>query len=167
MHGLVSTLLAALVALAALTSSKPDSQPSVVGSTRIDENKHNQDIAIKEVCYLEMYEAKDWSTLSYQKETLVKDEYARSVYLTDGYKKDENGAEYYYKSFCYKDFKYSEHKEKTFGDSNAASVVDGGIGRAFRNVNIVGNGGAGDSSSLETGKGDTEATKSGLGKNLY
>lgn len=54
-----------------------------------------------------------------------------------------------------------------FGDSNAASVVDGGIGRAFRNVNIAGNGGAGDSSSLETGKGDTEATKSGLGKNLY
>ncbi|PRQ73397.1 hypothetical protein AAT19DRAFT_16150 [Rhodotorula toruloides] len=40
-------------------------------------------------------------------------EYARSVYLTDGYKKDENGAEYYYKSFCYKDFKYSEHKEKS------------------------------------------------------
>uniref|UniRef100_A0A0K3CND2 Uncharacterized protein n=1 Tax=Rhodotorula toruloides TaxID=5286 RepID=A0A0K3CND2_RHOTO len=150
MHGFVSTLLAALVALAALANSNP-----VVGSTRIDENKHDQDIEIKEVCYLELYEAKDWSTLSYQKETLVKDEYARSVYLTDGYKKDENGAEYYYKSFCYKDF------------NNAASVVDGGIGRAFRNVNIVGNGGAGDSSSLETGKGDTEATKSGLGKNLY
>lgn len=54
-----------------------------------------------------------------------------------------------------------------FGDSNAASVVDGGIGRAFRNVNIQGNGGAGDSSSLETNKGNTEANKSGLGKNLY
>lgn len=37
------------------------------------------------------------SQLNYQRETLVKDEFARSVYLTDGYKKDETGEEYYYK----------------------------------------------------------------------
>lgn len=68
---------------------------------------------------MELYEASQVSSLSYQKETLVKDgasnpcpfpldradlqqsraaaEFSRSVYLTDGYKKDETEQEWYYK----------------------------------------------------------------------
>lgn len=79
------------------------------------------EVSQKEVCFMELYEASQVSSLSYTKETLVKDgasasffapfpaafadlerfrplaEFSRSVYLTDGYKKDETEQEWYYK----------------------------------------------------------------------
>ncbi|TNY19253.1 hypothetical protein DMC30DRAFT_418071 [Rhodotorula diobovata] len=142
-----------------------DIGPSVVGSSRIDDVQEQEEVSQKEVCFMELYKAEDVSSLSYTKETLVKDEFSRSVYLTDGYKKDESGAEYYYKSFCYKAFHYSSHKEKTFGDSNAASIVDGGIGRAFRNTNVESDGIDANDGTLKKFTEDEQANKGGLGKN--
>ncbi|GAA5914175.1 hypothetical protein JCM8208_003929 [Rhodotorula glutinis] len=139
--------------------------PSVVGSSRIDDVQEQEEISQKEVCFMELYEASQVSSLSYQKETLVKDEFSRSVYLTDGYKKDETEQEWYYKSFCYKAFHYSSHKEKTFGDSNAASVVDGGLGGAVRNTNVQSDGIDANDGTLKKFTEDEQGNKGGLGKN--
>lgn len=95
-------------------------------------------------------------------------------------------------SFCYKAFHYSSHKEKSasrspsppgpppvpaltrpppshalaaFGDSNAASIVDGGIGRAFRNTNVESDGIDANDGTLKKFTEDEQANKGGLGKN--
>ncbi|GAA5854012.1 hypothetical protein JCM9279_003762 [Rhodotorula babjevae] len=139
--------------------------PSIVGSSRIDDVQEQEQVSQKEVCFMELYEASQVSSLSYTKETLIKDEFSRSVYLTDGYKKDESEQEWYYKSYCYKAFHYSSHKEKTFGDSNAASIVDGGLGGAVRSVNVAADGIDANDGTLKKFTEDEQGNKGGLGKN--
>ncbi|GAA6048133.1 hypothetical protein JCM3770_003677 [Rhodotorula araucariae] len=159
---LYTLLLGARAAIGAGAGAAFD--PSLAASSRIDDVQEQEVIAQKEACFLELYQASDVEKLSYTKETLIKDEFARSVYLTDGYKKDEDGQEYYYRSFCYKAFHYSSHKEKTFGDSNAASIVDGGLGRATKNTNVVSDGIDANDGTLKKLTEDEDASKSGLGK---
>lgn len=68
-------------------------------------------------------------------------------------------------SFCYKQFHYSEHTQKTFGDSGAGVIVDSGIGNAFRNKHVNSNGISADDGTLKTLKGEKEVTGDGASHN--
>lgn len=69
-------------------------------------------------------------------------------------------------SFCYKQFHYSEHTQKTFGDSGAGVIVDNGIGNAFRNKHVDSNGISADDGTLKTLKGEKEITGDGASHNM-
>lgn len=68
-------------------------------------------------------------------------------------------------SFCYKQFHYSEHTQKTFGDSGAGVIVDSGIGNTFRNKHVDSDGISADDGMLKTLKGEKEITGDGASHN--
>lgn len=68
-------------------------------------------------------------------------------------------------SFCYKQFRYSEHTQTTFGDSGAGVIVNGGIGNAFRNKKIESDGISADDGMLRELKGEKEITGDGTSHN--
>ncbi|GAA5954672.1 hypothetical protein JCM8115_004657 [Rhodotorula mucilaginosa] len=149
-------------ALAALRGATDD---GIIATTSIDEQAKSQDLSLKEVCYMALYKEEDYGSLKYTKEILVQDKQSRNVYVSDGYKESNDGATYIYRSFCYKQFHYSEHTQKTFGDSGAGVIVDSGIGNAFRNKHVDSNGISADDGTLKTLKGEKEVTGDGASHN--
>ncbi|GAA5990609.1 hypothetical protein JCM10908_003151 [Rhodotorula pacifica] len=166
---MVKVLLGVLVLLsglqAALAVVRGANGDGIIASSSIDEQAKDQDLSLKEVCYMELYKEEDYGSLKYTKEILVQDKQSRNVYVSDGYKESNDGATYIYRSFCYKQFHYSEHTQKTFGDSGAGVIVNGGIGNAFRDKKIDSDGISADDGTLKTLKGDKEITGDGASHN--
>ncbi|BGP22382.1 hypothetical protein Rt10032_c07g3152 [Rhodotorula toruloides] len=78
------------------------------------ENEHAasayEEVALKEICYRNLYADVAAFTVKYQKEVLVADKADGKVYLADGTRKDENNVEFYYEEFCYKQYKLKDHE---------------------------------------------------------
>ncbi|POY76075.1 hypothetical protein BMF94_0798 [Rhodotorula taiwanensis] len=158
------TLWSTLTAVQAVLSTAGGN--GIIASTSIDEQAKAQDLSLKEVCYLELYKEEDYGSLEYSKEVLVQDKQSRNVYVSDGYKESTDGATYVYRSFCYKQYHYSEHTQTTFGDSGAGAIVDGGIGNAFRNKKVDSNGISADDGTLQRPRNDKELSGDGASHNL-
>ncbi|BGO97305.1 hypothetical protein RTBOTA2_001933 [Rhodotorula toruloides] len=94
------------------------------------ENEHAasayEEVALKEICYRNLYADVAAFTVKYQKEVLVADKADGKVYLADGTRKDENNVEFYYEEFCYKQYKVDQH------DADYSKVSGITIGRKKR-----------------------------------
>ncbi|GAA5957207.1 hypothetical protein JCM10213_009160 [Rhodosporidiobolus nylandii] len=96
-------------------------------------------VSLKEVCYRDLYANVEEFKKKTAKEVKIRDDYGKDVFIFDGFKKDENDVESYYREFCYKDFKFKKHnkeaeKKKVIDIDNKGKFykrslgVDGGLG---------------------------------------
>ncbi|GAA5867415.1 hypothetical protein JCM3774_002896 [Rhodotorula dairenensis] len=90
-----------------------------------------------EVCYVDLYAAKERHTLQYSKELVAKDASAHNIYISDGYKKDVDGNDFYYLEYCYRSGGVKGETRTNRKTSADALEVDP-FGRIVRNLDING-----------------------------
>ncbi|POY76100.1 hypothetical protein BMF94_0823 [Rhodotorula taiwanensis] len=88
----------------ALAAAEAGSGPGVdAQQSRSDVSKDLSEVTEwKELCYVDLYAAAATSTLKYTKEVLSKDASGRDIFISDGYKKDSEGKDFYYLETCYR-----------------------------------------------------------------
>ncbi|GAA6010196.1 uncharacterized protein JCM10292_003355 [Rhodotorula paludigena] len=104
---LFSLALLAVPALASLSYDKDAGKIASISSTQKD--ILDQEIALKEICYRNLYADIDEFKVKNSKELLISDTKGESVFLSDGLKKSFDDVEYYYEEFCYKQYNSREH----------------------------------------------------------
>ncbi|GAA5990557.1 hypothetical protein JCM10908_003128 [Rhodotorula pacifica] len=93
-----------------------------------------------EVCYVDLYAAKDQTMLRYSKELLTKDATARDVYVSDGYKKDADGKDFYYLEYCYRSGN-TKGQTNTNKASSSGAIDSDPFGSIIDNLGIGGTSG--------------------------
>ncbi|GAA5990568.1 hypothetical protein JCM10908_003135 [Rhodotorula pacifica] len=93
-----------------------------------------------EVCYVDLYAAKDQTVLRYSKELLTKDATARDVYVSEGYKKDADGKDFYYLEYCYRSGN-TKGQTNTNKASSSGAIDSGPFGGIIDNLDIGGTSG--------------------------
>ncbi|BGP22452.1 proteophosphoglycan 5 [Rhodotorula toruloides] len=132
---LLYATLPALLACSGVVSSAPAPDTGGAASSLDASSKaFAATVAYQEMCYLTLFDAADFTSLKYGKDILAKDEKGQNVYISDGYKKDSNGKEYYYEEACYKSSKVDgKTRSNTVASSSTTSSspfssIIGGLG---------------------------------------